>query len=338
MATLQKRQRSVPLGVTPNHDPSSPTNVETQALTATSSMGSVTKPRQSTKLLAQADALAKMTFELNLRAVCSHAERLEREVRTLVSYTEHDKEFRRENESRLAAMMHEIQTVKAHMAKVDDTQEDVKGLETQQRQATEVLDGFKKEMSDLKGLIGGLSSQLDQFQSPGDLKEEPQPPPVASRCMETRAMRRANKRAETQARDQQSQNPPPWKNEIVLTNVLTDTDGASIKSRIHEAINSTRRWNRDHKLTELPDSQFSANYLKKQSQRDPDMAVLLQRSLQKRIRLRGGLASGKAGPRPRNLEELCRAVAWQDVIDMVRDVLVTNAQNSARLLGRGMAS
>ncbi|KAK7427729.1 hypothetical protein QQZ08_005835 [Neonectria magnoliae] len=318
MATIQKRRRSVPPGVTPNHN-LSPTNDDVQALTATSSTSPLTAPKHPSKLLAQADALAKMTFELNLRAVCSHAERLEREVRTLVSYTEHDKEFRCENESRLAAMMHEIQAVKTHVAKVENTQENVRGgLEDQQRRATEALDGFKKEISDLRRLIDGLSSQLNQFKTSDDNREAPRPPPTTSRCMETRAMRRANKRVETQPRDQQN------------------VDGANIKSRIQEAINSTRRWNRDHKVTKIPDSQFAANYLKKQSQRDPDLAVLLQRSLQKRIRLRGSLRSGKAEPQPRNLGELCRAVVWQDVIDMVKDVLVVNAQNSARLLGRGM--
>ncbi|KAK7424862.1 hypothetical protein QQX98_000137 [Neonectria punicea] len=315
---MQKRRRSVPAEVTPNHI-LSPTNDDAQTLTTTSSTSSLAAPTHPSKLLAQADALAKMTFELNLRAVCSHAERLEREVRTLVSYTEHDKEFRRENESRLAAMMHEIQAVKTHVAKVENTQEDVRGgLEDQQRRATDVLDGFKKEMSDLRRLIDGFSSQLNQFETSDDTRESPRPPPTTSRCMETRAMRRANKRVETQPRDQQN------------------IDGAHIKSRIQEAINSTRRWNRDHKVTKIPDSQFAANYLKKQSQRDPDLAVLLQRSLQKRIRLRRNLRSGEVGSRPRNLEELCRTVAWQDVIDMVKDVLVVNAQDSARLLERGV--
>ncbi|KAF7545537.1 hypothetical protein G7Z17_g9092 [Cylindrodendrum hubeiense] len=276
----------------------------------------LTVPTHDSNLFDRADALAKMTFELNLRAVCGHADRLERDVRKLVVCTEQDKEFRYDNEKRMVEMMREIQSVRTQMARATHSQVDIKsGFERQQQEMAEIIDGFRREMVDLRGFIDSVSSQLDQFSSPDDIDKDIQVPPASSRGMETRAMRRACKQADTQPPDQQS------------------TAAVKPKSRIQEAINSTRRWNRDHKVTSLPDSHFTANYLKKQSQRDPDMAVLLQRSLQKRIRLRAARTSRRTLPQPRNLEELCRDVVWQDVIDMVQDVLVANGERSARLLG-----
>lgn len=43
-----------------------------------------------------------------------------------------------------------------------------------------------------------------------------------------------------------------------------------------------------------------------------------------RIRLQGALASGRTWSCPESLEELSRDVAWQDVIDTVKEVLVVN--------------
>lgn len=74
-----------------------------------------------------------------------------------------------------------------------------------------------------------------------------------------------------------------------------------------------------HKSTSLPEGQFAANYFKKQSKRDPAIAVLLQRSLQKRIRLRQG---GRTGSRPQTIEEFCENVQWNDILETVKDVLI----------------
>ncbi|KAH7171092.1 hypothetical protein EDB81DRAFT_865048 [Dactylonectria macrodidyma] len=277
---------------------------------------SLNPPTKNATLLNQADALASMTFELSLRAIGGLAERLEREVRKLVLRTEQDTEFRHNNEKRLTDIMREIQSVKMHMAAATAGQVDLEGsFERQQKETAKVMDGFRKEVLDLKGLMDSVSSQLDQFPSLDDINKDIVVPHTSSRVMETRAMRRASRQVAMQPPKQQT--------------------AANTKYRIQEAINSTRRWNRDHKVTPLSDSQFVVNYLKKQSQRDPGMAVLLQRSLQKRIRLRAALTSGKTLTKPRSLEELCRDAVWQDVIDMVRDVLVVNGHRSATLLGRG---
>lgn len=204
---IQKRRRSVPPGATSNHDlPTTKGGI--QGLATTSSSSYFTAPTKNPKLFAQADALTKMTFELNLRAVCGHAEHLENEVRKLVLRTELDKGFRHENEKRLADMMCEIQAVKTSMAMATDGQVDLKGgFERQQRETTKVIDGFRREMRDLKGLIDGLGSQLDQFPSFDDINRDiqvPAAPAAPSRGMETRAMRRANPQVDTQPPDQQS--------------------------------------------------------------------------------------------------------------------------------------
>ncbi|KAH7163204.1 hypothetical protein B0J13DRAFT_601749 [Dactylonectria estremocensis] len=313
---VQMRRRSVPPGIAPSYDESL-TMGDLQALVTSSSSSALSPHTKNVTLLNQADALARMTIELNLRAVCGLAERLEREVRKLVLRTEQDTEFRHNNEKRLTDMMCEIQSVKMHMAATMTGQVNLEGgFKKQQKETAKVMDGFRREVLELKGFMDGLSSQLDQFPNFDDINKDIVVPHTSSR-METRAMRRASKQVAMQPPNQQN------------------TATANIKSRIQEAINSTRRWNRDHKVTPLSDLQFTVNYLNKQSQRDPSMAVLFQRSLQKRIRLRAALTSRKTLPQPRNLEELCRDVVWQDVIDMVQDVLVVNGHRSASLLGRG---
>ncbi|KAI5466373.1 hypothetical protein BGZ63DRAFT_400753 [Mariannaea sp. PMI_226] len=276
-------------------------------MTSSPSAASLTTSIPSSKLLDQADALAKMTFELNLRTVGGHAERLERDIQALVLQTKNDKEFQRENHKRFADMMAEIQSVKAHMATVKGGQEHVEGsFEQLQRETTCLMEGFREELKCVKGGLDEMLSQLEQLATLEDVRDEIQ------------ASLKQNLEVEDKAR-QRSRN-------------LQIFSTPHIKTRIQEAINSTRRWNRDHKTTQLSDSQFTINYLKKQSQRDPAIAVLLQRSLLKRVRLRGSHMPGRSWSQPQNLEELCQNVAWKDVIDMVKNVLVVNELKTIGLL------
>lgn len=68
------------------------------------------------------------------------------------------------------------------------------------------------------------------------------------------------------------------------------------------------------------------------------MAVLLQRALQRRVRLRTSCLPGKTWSQPQSLDELCQRAQWQDVIDMVQDVLVKNDLRTMKLLRRASGS
>jgi hypothetical protein len=104
----------------------------------------------------------------------------------------------------------------------------------------------------------------------------------------------------------------------------------SIQTRIRETIKSTRRWHHDHKTTALPDAVFTANYLKKQSKRDPAMAVYLQRAIHRRVGRRGI----KSASRAQSLEEFCQHVSWEDVTLTVEDVLVNKVAYTVQSLSQ----
>lgn len=88
----------------------------------------------------------------------------------------------------------------------------------------------------------------------------------------------------------------------------------------------------DHKTTTLTDAEFIAKYLKKQSRRDPGMAVYLQRAIWKRVKARDTAQDvTTTGPsrRPQSLEEFCKHVTWEDVKRAVEDVLVRRVYGPA---------
>lgn len=104
-----------------------------------------------------------------------------------------------------------------------------------------------------------------------------------------------------------------------------------IQTRIQETIKSTRRWHHDHKTTTLADAAFTANYLKKQSKRDPHMAVYIQRAIHRRIKPR----RRESGSQPNSLEEFCKDVKWEDVTQTVEEVLVKKVESTVRSLSQG---
>lgn len=103
----------------------------------------------------------------------------------------------------------------------------------------------------------------------------------------------------------------------------------SIKQRIDDAIGSTRRWNRDHKITKLSDATFIANYLRQQSKRDPPMAAYIQRSIKRHV---SRSSRQKANAPPKNLEQFCQNLVWKDVIETAEEVLVRNVARTANAL------
>lgn len=103
-----------------------------------------------------------------------------------------------------------------------------------------------------------------------------------------------------------------------------------IQTRIQETIKSTRRWHHDHKTTTLADGAFTANYLKKQSKRDPRMAVYIQKAIHRRIKRR----RRESGSQPQSLEEFCEHVKWEDVTQTVEEVLVKKVGFTVRSLSQ----
>ncbi|KAF7546933.1 hypothetical protein G7046_g9163 [Stylonectria norvegica] len=317
---MLQRRRSVPSGPTSTPTTASQPQLPTPPITTnpptltTSSSHTSQAPVPASRLLAQADALAKMTFELNLRALGTKTDRLETDLRKLVNCTQDDKNFRQEHAQRLEDMMREIMAVKTHMAGLQSDCVDVKGgLERQQVQVSEVkevAEGFRRDVGDIRQLVEGLVERLNSLPRGEDAQDSNTMQHVSPPGVETRAMLRAKRKAKPHPQDL----PDP-------------------QTRIQETLNSTRRWNHDHKTTALPDGQFIANYLKQQSKRDPPMAGFLQRALLRRVRLRGGFAAGRSGSRPGSLEEFCEGVAWQDVIEVAEDALVRDERRTLRALG-----
>ncbi|KAF4988326.1 hypothetical protein FGRMN_9834 [Fusarium graminum] len=274
---------------------------------------------ERTKLFKQAEALASMNFELSLRAVSSLANRLEQDVRMLVLRTVDDQEFRRRNEERMTTMMQEIQAVKAHMVQFEGnepaTRADIVKL---QQEINNTTLGWNKQLEDAKVKVDDISSRIHQGPDTIVVKtKDPEPDTPPTSGVETRAMRRA--RAQLKSNDQKQQGSPK---------------SSDAESRIIDAINSTKRWNREHKVTKMRDNQFIVGYFKKQGQRDPELAKIFQQGLQKRTS-----KANKGKPRKtkasQNLEELCHNVSWQDVIDTATEILVVNKSKTLKILGQG---
>ncbi|PNY20405.1 Uncharacterized protein TCAP_07420 [Tolypocladium capitatum] len=323
MASMKQRRRSVPSGTVPS---SKGALSDAVVVSPSSSSPSAQAPGSkqataNTRLLAQADALARMTFELNLRAVSAQAERLEQEIGALVARTSQDKTFRQEHEQRIMDVWREILSVKARMGDVDSTQEDIKvGFDRCRREAAEFRAQLRQEMGDLKGLVDGVASQLDTLPTAAGLHEEPMAGVSQPRQMETRARARARANAQASAQRRIGRRP---------SNATAECSKQPARRRIQEAIKSTRRWHSDHKTTSLTDAEFTANYLKQQSKRDAAMAVLIQRAIQKRIRRRPGPGWSS---HPRSLAEFCQDVAWADVTETVEEVLVRNEDATTKAL------
>lgn len=202
---MAARRRSVPASTPSCNELTSSGEVVLPVMYASASAPTSTPspvPSQNSKLVVHADALARMTFELSLRNVCGQAERLERDVKALVMCTQQDKDFQQENTKRLGSLMKEIFSVKIQMKKAEAGQDAAKvDHEKLQRELVETRDQFKKEMVDVKTIVEGLLTQLDQFPAAEDAHEEVRPRPPSPPRMETRAMLRAKMQRANEALD-----------------------------------------------------------------------------------------------------------------------------------------
>lgn len=114
-----------------------------------------------------------MTFELNIRTLDAQTACLQRDVQALVQTTSEDKEFRRQHEERLSKLWQEILVVKQHMNKVENVQGDARvGYEKCQQETAAVLDEFRGEIQDFKGVLDGLSKQMNELPTMQDALDE----------------------------------------------------------------------------------------------------------------------------------------------------------------------
>lgn len=183
---MQLRSRSVHWGDNskPQLSPSTRDDTATATATAIATTTAITpiitgalpatpNNNNPSTLLSQAEALARMTWELNLRAVGQLADRLERDLVALAAKTEHNEAFRLENQDRIVEMKMEIRAVKEHMAKLDGGHDDVKGgLERLERETTQFVGRFSDEVRELKDGLQDVLGQLDQFATVDDVRDE----------------------------------------------------------------------------------------------------------------------------------------------------------------------
>jgi hypothetical protein len=165
-----------------------------------------------TKVLKQAEALATMNFELNLRAVWTLANRLEQDVRMLVLRTADDQEFRRQNEERMTKMMQEVQVVKIHMAQFDGSQPATQAdIEKLQQEMNSTTLGWNKQLEEARAKVDDISSRIQPDADTIVVKtNDPEPNTAPTSGVETRAMRRA--RAQLGSSDQKQQSGYPRAN------------------------------------------------------------------------------------------------------------------------------
>ncbi|KAK7226527.1 hypothetical protein V2G26_014530 [Clonostachys chloroleuca] len=258
-----------------------------------------------------------MTFELSIRQVSAQTDRLQRDLQKLVHSTSHDKEFREQHEVRLQKLWQEMLAVKQHMSQVDGGQKGAEELradfEKCQEETKSLISDFQHEIKELRKLFDGLSRQLDQLPTLADSIIE------SGYKSQSTAVARSTLDSQTQSlhRGYSLNSQDSW--------------GASMDQSVEELIQSTRRWHRDHKATILSDAEYTASYLKQQSKRDPDLAVRIQKALLRWVRRNRRLAN----PPPRSLAEFCKDIKWQDVIDIVQDMLVKHEKRTMMEMLRG---
>ncbi|KAG8427155.1 hypothetical protein J3459_007470 [Metarhizium acridum] len=300
-----KRRLSAPVAPTPppsSTSLSSPESILVDSTSTSSSSNAVV----DAKLLDRAEKLARMTMELKIHKVVMQANDLARGLEDLTRKTVRNESFRQQNEERMERVWQDILSVKVNFEQHLDTRaRDKLDLRECQREVTEV----KSSMGEVRRLVEKLAGKVDQLPTLAEANAVLAGVSAQREACETAAAV-CRERREFGTRAGCSHKP--------------------MQTRIQETIKSTRRWHHDHKSTALPDAVFTANYLKKQSKRDPRMAVFLQRAIHKRIRRR----RRESGSRPQSLEEFCQDVSWDDVTRTVEDVLVRRVDSTVRSLSQ----
>lgn len=123
--------------------------------------GGSTPAPHAAHLAAQAEALAKMTLEMNIRSVSKQAARLEQDLKALVQSTAHDAAFRAHHETRLQDMWKEILAVKAHAAQERETKD--MADEACRQEMSRVMDAMRGEIAGVREMVGGLSATVAEL-------------------------------------------------------------------------------------------------------------------------------------------------------------------------------
>lgn len=179
---MKTRGRSVPATASQSEPPSRPSTTTTTLIPSSSSSSSIspipingplapTSRNNNSRLLSHADALARMTVELNVRAVSAQTERLEKSLGALVACTKEDKAFRETHDARLQSMCREILAVKQRMEEIQGPEwnkggggrtTDAEGGGGQ-KEVDESIEQLRREMGELRGLVSDISSALDKL-------------------------------------------------------------------------------------------------------------------------------------------------------------------------------
>ncbi|GAO14436.1 hypothetical protein UVI_02031710 [Ustilaginoidea virens] len=253
------------------------------------------------RLFERAEKLALMTNELKLHKATQQVDEITRDLEQLARRTQFNETFRQQHEERMESLWCEILAVRAHIESASKLRaEERLEMKDYRREVVEV----KREMDDMKGLVTGLA---------GKVKELPTLSEANAVLAAVHTQREACEMAAATATG--------------ACAAAKATTGKG-KARRSETIKSTRRWHHEHKTTGLPDAAFTAKYLRKQSKRDPHMAILLHRAIQRRVESR---RDGRDS-QPRSLEEFCQDVSWGDVTQTVEDELVKRVAFAVRSL------
>lgn len=310
----------------------SPTNHLPTAVAAAAASPS---PVQNQRLIARAESLARMTFELNIRSVSHQTDRLQRELATLIRATEDDKEYRKQNEARLQELFQELVVLRHYMGKVEDDRKTVQVSQDEyekcQSETLAMVEEFRGEVRDLKELVEGLSKHMEGFPSATATTTNSAESEYASRRVDADSLGRddMNPTQKIERYDSMDSHDGWLKSSVPCSEelVIEGYDAAAVADaarRVSEAIQSTRRWHHDHKTTKLADDLFCVNYLKQQSKRDAKAAVYIQRGILRRIRR----TRERSASKPKSLEEFCRGVKWEDVIITVQETLIQDGKSA----------
>ncbi|PNP52352.1 hypothetical protein THARTR1_07132 [Trichoderma harzianum] len=273
--------------------------------------------RNGPKLITQAEALARMTIEFNIRTIGAHTERLEKGLSKLMTSTKEDKAFRERHDARLQKVCQEILAVKQRMEEIQGPEWDGNGkdgLEGSKKEMSDSMELLKKEMEDLKGLVRNISKTLDKLPTAAEAgalmrRTRASVSTTGGREIQTRSM--AAKALAESARSQ-----------------------VSIKQRLDDAFESTRRWYKYYKTTKLSDATFIANYLRQQRKRDRPMAVYIQKTIMHYVNRSG---RQRANAHPKNIDQFCQDLVWTDVIEATEEVLVSNVAGTEKVLEERMS-
>ncbi|KAG8675106.1 hypothetical protein FPOAC1_001083 [Fusarium poae] len=217
ITSTRRQPRRGPIRAAPPLSPPASQNIDNTAPNtygiAPSSMLSTSTTRnidhadgEGAKLLKQAEALANMSVEVNLRALSTLAYKLQDDVKKLVLQTSDDQEFRRKNEERMTRIMYEIQTVKSFMAPLQGqppaTRADIERLQQKMR---ETSTRWHNRVEDMEVKLDTFLKGTRQPPRPVVTKTT-NPDPITPDTMgrETRAMEKAKAHVQPNIPKQQS--------------------------------------------------------------------------------------------------------------------------------------